>query len=334
MCSTDLTGGRAEGRFIHFGTTPLKLIADPEGEFMSVDALLKDEQIQELLDRMLPSDPWPKMRLKAPALRNSSGLVGTAFDYAVRFELQRRNPGARTEPWVAEQVVDSVETIAGLDGTVERLDADEELISVVDGQLVDRWQRIVRNARAFVTSFVREANSSLDARREMACHALRLARLDPYWRIGHVEREPEKVEPADLRDLLQLLRLVPWNELGSSTSLWLNATFGIQSERVGGADCDLISDDLLMELKTTVTPKPKIDFRQLLAYLLLATAARAANADFPLIGRIGVYYARHRELVLLPIERLRGSVSLEAAQRRFLHRAEALYGDLPGPTDR
>src|SRR5258708_21515022 len=101
MCSSDVSGGRVEGRFIFRIRDPrLGVHADPEGKAMSADALLKDKQIQDLLDRMLPNDAWPKVRLKAPALRNSSGLVGTAFDYAVRFELERRHPGARTEPWV------------------------------------------------------------------------------------------------------------------------------------------------------------------------------------------------------------------------------------------
>jgi len=79
-------------------------------------------------------------------------------------------------------------------------------------------------------------------------HALRLARLDPYLRCRHVERDPEKVEPVDLTDLVELLHLVPWRELGSDGPLWLNPTFGDQSRPVGGADCDLISGDRLIDL--------------------------------------------------------------------------------------
>jgi len=160
----------------------------------------------------------------------------------------------------------------------------------------------------------------------MARHALRLARLDPYVRSGHVETDPEKVEPLDLADLLELLRLVPWKDLGSDTTIWLNPAFGLHSSRVGGADCDLISGDRLIDLKATVRPSTTTDLRQVLGYLLLARAARATDASFPAIHRFGVYYARHRELVLVPVAQLRGPRSLEAVQERFFRRAEALSG--------
>jgi hypothetical protein len=73
----------------------------------------------------------------------------------------------------------------------------------------------------------------------LVMNALRLARLDPFRRSGHVEREPEKVEPADLADLVELLRITAWKELHSDGRLWLNPTFGEQSRRVGGADAPL-----------------------------------------------------------------------------------------------
>jgi hypothetical protein len=93
-------------------------------------------------------------------------------------------------------------------------------------------------------------------------------------------QEPEKVEALDLEDLMELMRLVPWKDLGSPTLLWLNPDFGVHSTRVGGADCDLISGDRLLEIKATVTPNRRPDLRQLLGYLILARAANETDPAF------------------------------------------------------
>ena len=51
----------------------------------------------------------PRSRLsgiiKAPPLTNHYGLVGTAFDYSLRFYLQRLNPNSIASKWVAEDAV-------------------------------------------------------------------------------------------------------------------------------------------------------------------------------------------------------------------------------------
>jgi hypothetical protein len=56
ICASDVLGRRVDGRLIF--QTPerrLEVHADPQGEAMSIDALLKDKQIQHLLDRMRPN---------------------------------------------------------------------------------------------------------------------------------------------------------------------------------------------------------------------------------------------------------------------------------------
>jgi hypothetical protein len=251
-------------------------------------------------------------------------LVGTAFDYAVRFELQRMHGTAKVERWVAEKVVEDLEIIAGR-GTLERVDDEGNVISSIDGQLAERWLKIVREARAALASYVRQPEPDADARKEMASHALRLARLDPYLRAGIVDEEPERVEDDDLSDILELLRIVPWKDLGSPTVLWLNPRFGAHSKRVGGADCDLISGARLLDLKVVTTPNRRADLRQLLAYLILARAARESDPAFPLIDQVGIYYARHRELWLLPVSDFKGRYSAETLSRRFFKMADAHY---------
>jgi hypothetical protein len=167
----------------------------------------------------------------------------------------------------------------------------------------------------------------------MARHALRLARLDPYLRAGIVDEEPERVEDDDLADILELLRIAPWKDLGSPTALWLNPSFGVHSERVGGADCDLISGDRLLDLKVVTNPNRRADLRQLLAYWILARAARESDPAFPMIDQLGIYYARHRELWLLPVADFKRRLSAETLSKRFFSRADALYKERLEPED-
>ena len=75
----------------------------------------------------------------------------------------------------------------------------------------------------------------------------------------------------------------------------LNPVFA-QSSAVGGADADLISDGMLLEIKTTINPR--IDgawIRQLLGYLLLDTAG-----EFE-VTSLGLYLARQGRLLVWPL---------------------------------
>ena len=47
--------------------------------------------------------PWFQMRaeIKVPPLTTSYGSTGTAFDYAMRFYLQKLNPSAKVRRWLA-----------------------------------------------------------------------------------------------------------------------------------------------------------------------------------------------------------------------------------------
>lgn len=75
----------------------------------------------------------------------------------------------------------------------------------------------------------------------------------------------------------------------------LNPVFA-QSRAVGGADADLISDGMLLEIKTTINPR--IDgawIRQLLGYLLLDTPG-----EFE-VTSLGLYLARQGRLLEWPL---------------------------------
>jgi hypothetical protein len=73
------------------------------GSYMSLTTLLKN---QALIERFKQELECPKLdvnyKLLAPPVTRRYPLVGTAFDYLLRFHIRRINPIAITQPWVAE----------------------------------------------------------------------------------------------------------------------------------------------------------------------------------------------------------------------------------------
>jgi hypothetical protein len=73
---------------------------------MSLTSFLERKDVR---DRFRQEFAMPGMKVKrellAPPLSNRYSLVGTAFDYLVRFYVERLNPHAITRRWIAEQVL-------------------------------------------------------------------------------------------------------------------------------------------------------------------------------------------------------------------------------------
>ncbi|MCD6423792.1 MAG: hypothetical protein J7L42_06735, partial [Elusimicrobia bacterium] len=78
------------------------------------------------------------------------------------------------------------------------------------------------------------------------------------------------VDEKDVKDLKKLISTVKPEYFKAKKICILNPTFGIASQLVGGADCDLVIDDAIVEIKTT----KKLElmrryFDQLIGYYIL-----------------------------------------------------------------
>ena len=75
---------------------------------------------------------------------------------------------------------------------------------------------------------------------------------------------------------------------------------------VGGADADLILDDILIEIKVTKKLELRREyFNQLIGYYLLSLVGGVnGNTDIKPIKRIGVYFARHGYLWQIPLSEI------------------------------
>lgn len=261
---------------------------------MSVRSLIAEREVRERLDAILPPIRKPKPLLSVPPRTDHYGLVGTAFDYALRFELGRRNPHAVSRAWVAEGAVELLPVAA------ERVGCTGKEIKLLKMQAAG----IIEAAQSFLKGYM---GAIVVDRSQLAVHAVLLAKLDNVCRACQLDPALTEANPDDVRDVVELLAIVPYDLLSDPEVMLMNPTFGVFSSVVGGADADLISGDLLVDIKTTKAADLKPDMiRQLLVYLILAQRARADDEVFPVVRRLGIYFSRHGHLWEMPARQITG----------------------------
>jgi hypothetical protein len=277
---------------------------------MSVVSLLELPEVCEQLDRIIPTFP-PRISasLVAPPVTRAYALVGTAFDYAARFELQRRYPHVRTKDWVAENALDRLSNYTD------------------DKRVLKGAKNLVTTARRDCEAYVLTKNPSAEARATMAAHSIRLAKLDSVFRAGFVDPNMETADPGDVQDILRLLDVAPYEQLSHATTLWLNPIFDRYSGIVGGADCDLVSGDRLIDIKVTKSEAIQQKYvRQIVSYAILGRGARADSPEWPEIRHVGIYFARHAHLWTIPVENIFNHPDYAMVEKWYFQRAAEEFG--------
>ncbi len=262
-------------------------------------SLLSFIGLPEIKARLKPLRPvFPrklKVNLKAAPQSKRHTLVGTAFDYLLRFELQRRAPHAISQRWVAESAPDVIGRMT--DSGFIRLDrnADDAPNQHLPPEIIAARMRILlKNAKSAFETYVKLKAPNTADQAELAAHAIRLAKLDSVCRAMRLEPSFEEASSEDIQDLVNLLAIVPFDELLHDKLMLLNPNFSQSSRLVGGADADLIAGDLLVDFKTTTKDEIAADsLDQILGYLLLSRKQRLVDPTFPIINRLGLYYCRH-----------------------------------------
>jgi hypothetical protein len=251
---------------------------------MSLTSFVEDPDVKAMIRQFRPklSRRIPA-QLLVPPRSNRYSLVGTAFDYLLRFEIQRRASHAVVRPWVAEEVPEILRRY--------------ERVGLVPSGTAERSRTTVAEAQATVAAYIRCSSSVEQA--DVAGHAIRLAKLDGIYRAGDraLEGDLFGAAPEDVEDLLGMLAIAPFEMLLHDQVLLLNPTFGEASELVDGADADLICGDSLLECKTSKKGEVQTrDLDQLFGYFLLARQQRGTDGRFPDVRRVACYFARHAYL--------------------------------------
>lgn len=210
--------------------------------------------------------------IKAEPITKNYPLVGTAFDYLLRFYLEQKNPNCVTKRWVAETSV----------LRMDELGKDDEESKKMKQHLAE--------SKKIHADFLSKGVFDDDIIRT----AVILAQMDIYYRQGTVPENLGTVEEGDVQDLRNLISLVDPNLFQGKKHCFLNPTFGYGSTLVGGADADMIVDDTLIDFKTTKYLSFTQDhYNQLIGYYILSKLGKINESEDIPISRIGIYFSRH-----------------------------------------
>ena len=276
---------------------------------MSLTSLLAVAQIRQKFKETFPK---PNVKLDGPILAapqtKNYPLVGTAFDYLVRFYIESQNPNAVSACWIAESGLKDLRLHSGK--YIASYDSDKKTVTLVlDDQYkkdstnpaqkeLEIAEKNFKHAQENYRTFLESGKMT----KSLIKSAIHLAQLDSVFRSGHVDFSD--VRDEDVTDLDNLINVFGNKELFSSDSvIYLNPTFGEGSHVVGGADADLIIDDTLIDIKTTKILKfDQKMYHQIVGYYLLSRIGKVNDMTRTRIKNIGIYFSRHGILYTLPVD--------------------------------
>jgi hypothetical protein len=247
-----------------------------------------------LLSRIMDMPAKPKFTGGVFPETFNYSQIGTAFDYAFRFELLRKYPHAKEEEWVAEQ--------------------GEALILANPFPYVGKWEnpaiKTIDSAREARRQYYTNQNSK--NLRKLIEMCFRLSHLDMVYRefklpSGPVPRDGLMPAPErqDIDDVVSMLskskKFLDSNRFSQSSIIALNPTFGRYSELVGGADADIITSSSLIDLRTTSHPSiDNYELAQIVGYYMLLRmnnenplqVSTDETSQFPAVHEVGMFFSR------------------------------------------
>ena len=220
--------------------------------------------------------------------RGQAALVGTSFDYRVRLQL---DDNIGESPVLAQGIQRMHRVGSGLGRSIDDIWAD-------------RTERLLCETPA--------GNEFVLARASVILAWLDIAyRSGGRWSAG-MKAIARGIDRHGSRGWDRFLAAVDDDVAGEVAALFAVArerlpTAGVLcgpkfagSRAVGGADADLIVDNCLYDIKTTVNPRKTLpeDLRQLIGYALLDWDNKYA------LDRVGFYYSRQATCMSWPLSRL------------------------------
>ncbi len=300
---------------------------------MSLTSFLKNKDVREKFNQEFFK---PKISLKgeilAPPLTNHYSLVGTAFDYLMRFYLEYLNPRVVTKEWVTENVLAVIRWYSSIahDSELyesEKLDPVKRKVienfesnpKLMDFNLYKKIDKIVSNARGFYSKYLKTGIMN----DEVIESAILLAQIDPIYRAGYIDENIGIIDDGDATDLENLISIVRPEFFKTKKLCILNPTFGIASQLVGSADADILIDNTLIDIKTTKDLKlDRKYFNQIIGYYILFKIGGINDVSLkPGIETLGIYYSRYGELYTISVKDVIDDGRLPAFIRWFEKRA-------------
>ena len=272
---------------------------------MSLSSLLEKQDVKAKFQMEFKKPKFDiKRELLAPPLLGAQPrLVGTAFDYLLRFYVKYLNPHAEEDEWgwVAEESVRVLKRRG-------------------ENHLYELGNVAVAEARQNYQQFLKTGQVTDDLLRS----TLLLAKLDPFSRRSdYIVENLQFIDNEGIADLWNLIKVVDPNLFKSTGRVLLNPEFGPGSLLVKGADADLILDDLLIDIKTIknlALERKSLD--QLLGYYILSEVERKFEPEIEPITRLGIYFSRYGYLYEFKVEEVINPKTFPQFVKTFVARAE------------
>ena len=167
---------------------------------MSLTSIIRERpDIREGLRARVTRPALKLGEIKAPPLTQNYGIVATAFDYLLRFHLQRLNKSAKASLWAAEQGVEMI----GAGELVYDLDSGR-LSSGKTNRRRRKGDAYIEGARRAHVAYLRTGKAEED----LLDACLRLAYLDVALRVGPDRVDWKGAEKPDKRDVADLQALL------------------------------------------------------------------------------------------------------------------------------
>ena len=238
---------------------------------MAINQLIKNSKLKEEFEKtfVMPKFISPEeIKVVLPLSENYS-LMGTAFDYLLRFYIARINK-IKDQEWISEK------TLAMLKYQKNSRARVKEIISKFKIQ----YEEYLKNGIV--------DDSLLES-------IIMLAKIDGIFRSGGMLPDSFETDEKDIEDLKNLASIIPIEKFSTKQICFLNPTFGNASLMVGGGDADLIIGESLIDIKTTKDLKFTKDyFIQLVSYYLLNKIGGVSGYRSKVeINKLGIYFSRY-----------------------------------------
>ncbi|MFH0978977.1 MAG: hypothetical protein V1837_06795 [Candidatus Woesearchaeota archaeon] len=204
----------------------------------------------------------------ASPLTTNFSLVGTAFDYLLRFYVQKNNVKTISNEWISTKLLNFTKYM---------------------GSTGKEIRSMLKQAKINYKEYLKK-----DISDDLLRSCLLLAKIDNIQRSAGELPTSFLVDEKDMQDLKNLYYAIP-DEVFKSDTCVLNPTFGPASIMLGGADADLIIGDTLVDIKTTVDfTFTKSYFLQLVGYYILNKIGKVEGNDKKIqVNNLGIYYSRY-----------------------------------------
>jgi hypothetical protein len=265
---------------------------------MSLTSILNDPRRTKLKQWFrfhFPNPGSTKEKIKVPSKTNVPGEVGTAFDYLMRFNIQRLNSNIEnlhSKYWVAtlslHEMLRQLEVYQKLGPTRKIGYNGDREINIKDFVIFlnTEYNAAEENYNIFLKKGV--------VTKSLLQSVIFLAKLDVFYRGHFIDANIDQENSEIAFEVEKMYKMVPWAKFIAKEHCFLNPTFGKGSTLVGGADADLVIDSTLIDFKTTKDSKIfRNELNQIIGYYLLSILGRLNNTKKIDIEKVAVYYARH-----------------------------------------